>query len=128
MPTRPLYVFLLVAAAQFAIACSSDDHPTGAPPADEIQTTCQVWADVGCRKNKECVGIDTTVEACTAAETTKCVAEMNDEKESCRRNRIDAIDSCSGGLEAETCESYCSTDANGFTFCYYPCTYFCPAT
>jgi hypothetical protein len=79
---------------------------------------------VGCEKNQQCVGIDVTLEQCIAGETQSCIADSTGG--TCQAARIDAIEACAPRLDAETCDDYCSTGESGFTFCYFPCIYFCP--
>jgi hypothetical protein len=113
-------LFLVVAAS-----CGGDDG--GPPSLERIQSVCAEWARVGCTKNQQCVGIDETLEQCIAGGTQSCVADNTDASaDTCLETRIDAIESCSPRLEAETCEDYCSTGESGSTFCYFPCIYFCP--
>jgi hypothetical protein len=109
----------------FLCGCSSEEPspppPTGPTTAEEIHDKCRAWAEVGCRKNDECVGISTGVEECTAVETQKCVDDTNAERASCHRPRVNALDRCTDDLEGETCEQYCGND----DFCFYYCPYFC---
>ena len=115
---------LTLAIAIAAGGCTADRAP---PTAQELSDSCQQWADVGCQKDQECVGLTGTLESCIQENHDKCVAQIQQDPESCHRTGVDTLVECASSLKAESCSSYCSTIGDGeFTFCYEPCAYVCP--
>lgn len=118
---RGLAVFLLLVAA-----CASEGDP-GPSAVEQIEAACALWAEVGCRKNDECLGLDEPLEQCVEDETWACLRDADENGQACYVSMAEALNRCSPNLYEQSCDDYCSTTDSGFTFCYYPCSFFCPA-
>jgi hypothetical protein len=120
-PAMGLWTWFSICAVGALTGCGED-----LPPKEQVAAACREWAEVGCRKNHECVGLRETMDACIAQEEAECLVDAEKNGPTCYENLAEALADCAPRLEATTCAQYCSTSQNGSLFCFSPCFYYCP--
>jgi hypothetical protein len=95
----------------------------GAPPVT-LADACQQYAEAGCKKNAECA--PPAAADCVSKGVADCLANGNSGGASCVQTAANSIAGCVPAVETMTCDEYCSTSPDGFTFCYAPCIWLCP--
>lgn len=114
----PLSLSLVLAIAVGLTGCEEERPP---PTRDEVNYACGIFNLEACRTFGRCLGWDAAeLQACVNRENAECSRSI--EEESCWQAQEDAFDRCAADATSRTCESAC-----GETFCYIPCSWYCPS-